>query len=162
MKQLVNDQAKFSFQPVSVHTVKRGITFHSLLVTRCKIACCSLQNLLVTRCRSCLLPKITRYSLQKISRYSLRNSLVTRCRSCLLQKNHQLLVGKFARYSLQNCSLQKITPYSLQNSLVPRCRSFSLQNSLITHCTANFNRYLLCKVTNKNQFQLNLVMDDKI
>ena len=64
-----------------------------MLVTRCKITRYSLQNSLVTRCRSC--------SLQKITRYSLQNSLVNRCRSC---------------------SLQKITRYLLQNSLVTRCK----------------------------------------
>ena len=63
-------------------------------VVRCKESRYSLQNLLVTRCRSC--------SLQKITRYSFQNSLVTRCRSC---------------------SLQKLTCYSLQNSLVTHCRS---------------------------------------
>ena len=57
-----------------------GVTFHSLLVTRWNslVARYSLQNSLVTRCRSC--------SLQKLTRYSLQNSLATRCRSCSLQK----------------------------------------------------------------------------
>ena len=104
------------------------------LVTRCKIRSLLLQNSLVTRCRSC--------SLQKITRYSLQDFLLTRCRSC---------------------SLQKITHYSLQNLLVIHCKSCSLlvaeiarcKKSLATHCTANFDRYLLCKVANKNQFQLN-------
>ena len=109
----------------------RGVTFHSLLVTRCKITRYSLQNSLVTCCRSC--------SLQKFTRYALQNSLVTRCRSCSLQK--------FTRYSLQNslvtrcrsCSLQKITRYSLQNSLVTRCK-----NSLVTRYekTPRTNVYL--------------------
>ena len=86
---------------------------HLLPVTRCKITCCSLQNLLVTRCRICALQKITHYSLQKL----------------LVAKNHSLLVVKFAR-----CLLQK------------------LLDAKIAHCTANFDRYLLCKVTtNKNQ-----------
>ena len=83
-------------------------------------------------------------------------SRVARCKICLLlvaevtlAKNHSLLVAKFSQYSLRSCSLLKITCYSLQNLLV-------------THYTANFDHYLLCKVTNKNQFQLNLVMGDKI
>ena len=101
---------------------ERGVTFHSLLVTRwkslllvtcCKIARHSLQNSLVTRCRSS--------SLQKITRYLLQNSLVTRCRICLLQKitryslqkfvvakNHSLLAAELVRYSLQ-----KFTRHSL-------------------------------------------------
>ena len=95
-----------------------------MLVTRCKITCYSLQNPLVTRCRSC--------SLQKITRYSLQNSLVTRCRSWSLQK--------ITRYSLQKLLVPK--HHSLQNSLVTRCK-----NSLVTHYTADFDRYLLCKVT---------------
>ena len=65
-----------------------GISFHSLLVTRCKITRFSLQNSLVTRCRRCSLQKITRYSLQRL----------------LVAKHHLLLVAKFARYSLQLCS----------------------------------------------------------
>ena len=69
------------------------VEIHSLLLTHCKTTRYSLQNLFVTRCRSC--------SLQKITRYPLQNSLVTRCRSC---------------------SLQEITRYSLQNSLVTRCK----------------------------------------
>ena len=76
-----------------------------LLVTRCKINCCSLQNLLVARCRSCSLQKITRYSLKnllvlvakvrpwlvaKVARC--KKSLVTRCKIC------SLLVGEVAPY----------------------------------------------------------------
>ena len=76
-------------------------------VVRCKESRYSLQNLLVTRCRSCSLQKITRYSLQKL----------------LVAKNHSLLVAKFARYSLQKFLVAKLTRYSLQNSLVTRCRS---------------------------------------
>ena len=74
----------------------RGVTFHSLLVTRCKITRYSLQNLLVTCCRSCSLQKITRYSLQKL----------------LVAKNLSLLVAKFARYSLQKLFVAKshLTP----------------------------------------------------
>ena len=84
--------------------------------------------------------------------------LVTRCKIC------SLLVAEVARCKkslvtrCRSCSLQKITRYSLQNPLVTR-----FKNSLVTHWTANFDRYLLCKVTtDKSQFQLNLVMDEKI
>ena len=135
-----------------------GVTFHLLFVTRCDITCYLLQNLLVTRCRSCSLQKVTRYSLQKllvtkihelfvskVARYSLQklfaaknhssfvaNSLVTLCKSYSLQN---LLVTR-----CKSCSLENITRYSLQNSLVSRCRSFwlqkitrnSLQNSFVT------------------------------
>ena len=70
-----------------------------LLVTRCrsrslqKMTCYSLQNSLVTRCkiRSLLVAEVSRC----------RKLLVTCCRSCLLQKKHSLLVAKFAHYSLQ-------------------------------------------------------------
>ena len=66
-----------SFQNL-LHT---SVEIHSLLVTRCKITQYSLRNSLVTCCRSCLLQKITRYSLQKL----------------FLVKNHSLLVAKFDR-----------------------------------------------------------------
>ena len=67
-------------------------------------------------------------------------------------------------------SLQKITRYSLQKQLVTCCKIHSLlvsevaryKKSFVIHCTANFDRYLLCKVATKNQFQLNLDMGDKI
>ena len=83
-----------------------------MLVTRCKTTCYSLQNLLVSRCRSCSLQKITRYSLencsfQKITCYSLQISLVTLCRSC---------------------SLQKITRYSFQKLLVAKNYSSLVMN----------------------------------
>ena len=68
----------------------------------------SLQNSLVTHCRSCSLQKITRCSLQKITRYSLQNPLVTRCKKSLVTR-------------CRSCSLQKCTRYSLQNSLATRC-----------------------------------------
>ena len=74
------------------------VTFHSLKFTRCKITHYSLQNLLVTRCRS--------YSLQKITRYSLQNSLVARCRSCSLQK--KALVTR-----CEICLLLVVTNHSL-------------------------------------------------
>ena len=103
--------------PIVFHC--RGVSFSSLLVTRCKITRYSLQNLLVTRCKILLLLVIEvarckkslvthcrNWSLQKITRDLLQNSLVTRCRSC---------------------SLQKISCYSLQNLLVTPCRSCSLQ-----------------------------------
>ena len=89
---------------------------------------------LFTRCRSCSLQKITRYSLKLCSLLvaevaSCKNSLVTRFRSCSLQK--------VTRYSLQNslvtrcrsCSSQKFTGYSLQNLLVTRGNK-----SLVTQC----------------------------
>ena len=89
----------------------------------------SLQNLLVTRCRS--------FSLQKITCYS-------------FQKNHSLLDTNFARYSLQKISrysLQKITRYSFQNLLVIRCRSCSLQNSLVPRCRSGVTFCKFIKVT---------------
>ena len=93
---------------------------------------------LFTRCRSCSLQKITRYSLKLCSLLvaevaSCKNSLVTRFRSCSLQK--------VTRYSLQNslvtrcrsCSSQKFTGYSLQNLLVTRGNK-----SLVTQCKILF------------------------
>ena len=112
-----------------------GVTFHSLLVTRCKITRYSLQNslvtvteitrcknLLVTRCRSCSLQqslitccKIRSLRVEEITRC--KNSLVNRYRSCSLQKNRSLVVAKFACYSLQQItcySMQKIIHQSLK------------------------------------------------
>ena len=113
-------------------TLKWGVTFHSLLVTRCKITRCSLLVVksLVIRCKICSL------LVAEVARC--KKSLVTCCRSCLLQK--------ITRYSLQNslvtrcrsCSLQKVTRYSLQISLVTRCWSCSLRNSLVTRCKKSF------------------------
>ena len=77
-------------------------------VAHCKkITRFSLQNSLVTRCRS--------WSPQILTRYSLQNLLVTHCWSCSLQKSHSLLSAKFACYLLR-----KITHYSLQKFLVAK------------------------------------------
>ena len=90
-----------------------GVIFHSLLVTRCKSPRYSLQNSLVTRCRSRSLQKGTRYSLQKL----------------LVVKNHSLLVAKFARYPLQI-----FTRYSLRNFLVTRYKLARCKKSLAPRC----------------------------
>ena len=102
-----------------------------------KITCYSLQNLLITRCRSCSLQKITcyslqkitRYSLQKITRYSLQNSLVTRCRSCSLQKITPYSLQKITRYSLKfaRCSLQKWSHFSQLYEKVTPAQVFSCE-----------------------------------
>ena len=94
----------------------------------------SLQNLLVTRCRSCSLQKITRYSFKKITRYSIQNLLATRCKKSLVTR-------------CRNCSLQKITRYLFQNLLVIRCRSCSLQNSLVPRCGSGATFCKFIKVT---------------
>ena len=104
---------------------------YSLKFTRCSLL---VVKSLVTRCRSC--------SLQKITRYSLQNLLVTRCRSCSLQKSTYYWLQDSLVTRCRSCSLQKITHYLLKNSLVTRCKY-----SLVTHYAANFDRYLLCKVT---------------
>ena len=115
---------------LTVHSSIEGVNFysllveiHSLLVTRCKIRLLLVAEVarckksLVTRCRSCSLQNITRYSLQKL----------------LVAKNHSLVLAEAARCKkslatpCKNCSLQKITRYLLQNSLVARCRSCLLQ-----------------------------------
>ena len=61
----------------------------SLLVA--KVVCCKIHLLLVAEVAHC----------KETTSYSLQNSLVTRCRSCSLQKNHSLLAAKCACYSLQ-------------------------------------------------------------
>ena len=78
-----------------------------MVVTRC--GSYSLQNSLVTRCRSCLLQKIIRYSLQqitcyslqKLTRYSLRNSILTRCNKSLVTRCRSCSLQKFMRHSLR-------------------------------------------------------------
>ena len=86
-------------------------------VVRCKESRYSLQNLLVTRCRSC--------SLQKITRYSFQNSLVTRCRSCSLQnslvtrcKIRSLLVAEVA-----SCKNSLATPCKIRSLLIAEVES---------------------------------------
>ena len=139
---------------------------HSLLVV--KFACYSLQklfvakrtryslqNLLVTCCRSCLLQETTRYLLQ--------NLLVTRCRSwsvleilVICSKICLLRVAEVARCkrSLVTCKIR-----SLLVAEVARCKkSLAVKNHWLL--IAKFNRDLLHKVTKKSQ--LNLVMTDKI
>ena len=136
---------------------KRGVTFHSLLVTRWNllVACSSSQKLFDAKNHSLLVAKFARYcckigSLLVAEVARCKKSVVTRCKipsllvakfaryslqKLLLAKNHSLLVAKFACYSLQkllvtrcrSCSLQKITHYLLQNSLVTRYRNCSLQ-----------------------------------
>ena len=86
-------------------------------------------------------------------------SRVARCKMCLL------LVAEVA-----HCKKSLVTRCEIFSLLVAKCSHYSLlkitcyllQNLLVTHYTANFHHYLLCKVTNKNKFQLNLVMGGKI
>ena len=113
---IYNDISKFKnkfFKKVckfqKKQTNKRGVTFHSLLVeihsllvTRCKITRYSLQNALVTRCRSCSLQKITRYLLQKL----------------LVAKNHSLLVAEVAR-----CKKSLVTRCKIHSLLVAKIHS---------------------------------------
>ena len=96
----------------------RGVTFHSLLVTRWNwlVTRYSLQNSLVTRCK-------------KITRYSLQNFLVTRCKTSFVTrcKIRLLLVAEVTR---------------CEKSFVTRCKVFLLlvakvarcKKSLITRC----------------------------
>ena len=91
--------------------------------------------------------KFTRCSLlvvkSLVTRSKIRSLLVVEVARC---KNCSLLVAKSTRYSLQKLLVAK--NHSLLVAEVARCK-----NSLVTHCTANFDRYLLCKVTtNKSQF----------
>ena len=80
--------------------------------------------------------KFTRCSLLVLkSLVSLQNLLVTRCRSCSLQKITHCFVVKFARYSLQklliakNHSLFRCKICSLLVAEIARCKK-----SLATHC----------------------------
>ena len=122
-----------NFSLVALYSLKFtrcSLLFVKSLVPRWKIY--SLLVVEVARCkiRSLLVAKFRHYSLQKL----------------LVAKNHSLLVAKFACYSLQKLLVSK--NHSLQNLLVGCCK-----NSLVTHCTANFDHYLLCKVTtDKSQF----------
>ena len=109
----------------------RGVTFHSLLGTCCKITHCW-QNLLVTYCRS--------FSLQKVTFYSLPSSLVSRYRTCSWQKLiHSLLVAEIACYKKSHVKfVAKFSRYSLPNSLVTRCRNHSLFVAGIARSTKSF------------------------
>ena len=104
-----------TFQNVQIW-ITRGsllVEIHSLLVTRCKITRYSLQNSLVTCCRSYSLQKFTRYSLQKL----------------FVEKIHSLLVAKIARYSLQKLLVAKI--HSLLVAKVARCKNSLVARSKI-------------------------------
>ena len=117
-----------------------GITFHSLLVTRCKITCYSLQNSLVTCCK---------------------NSLVTHCKTCLLLvaevarcknlfvvKKHSLLDAKFDSYVLH-----KVT----KKSLCSGRQNLSKFQSIYRMLYINKNHVLLrCKVTKFSVVMLKL------
>ena len=178
---------------LTVHSSIEGVNFysllveiHSLLVTRCKIRLLLVAEVarckksLVTRCRSCSLQNITRYSLQKlvlakITRYSLWISLVTRCRTCSLQKmtryllqkllvakHHSLLVAEVARCKkslvspCRSCSLQKITRYPLQKLLVAKNHSLLVAKfaccSLQKLLVANNHLSLIMKKTGELMF----------
>ena len=126
----------------------RGVTFHSLLDTRCKITRYLLQKLLVAKNHSLLVAKNHSLLVAKFARYAMQK--------LLFAKNQLLLVAKFVLYPSQKLTrnslrtllvtryrrwpLQKITRYSLQNSLVASWRSCSFQkittyllrNSLVT------------------------------
>ena len=104
--------AKSDFPQKIYSWTKGGVTFHSLLVTRRIITRYSFQNLLVTRCRSFPLQKITRYSC-KIRSFLLaevagcKKSLVTRW------KIRSLLVAEVVRcknLSTPTKKLNKDTP----------------------------------------------------
>ena len=155
------------------------VTCYLLKFTRCRTTRYSLQNLLVTCCRSCSLHKTTRYLLQKllVSKTSLvtrckirsllvakvarcKKSLVTRCKSCLL------LVAEVTRF--KKSPVTRFKSCSLLVAKVAPCRSCSLQKftrySLHYYFRSLLTKSLLtCKInTNKSQFQLNLVMDENI
>ena len=100
------------------------VTFHSLLVTNCKITNTSLQNLLVTCSRNCLLQKKLVTCCRSCS---LQKLLVTCCKICLLLVPEVACCKKSLVTCCRNCSLQKVTSYLLQNSFVACCRSYSLQ-----------------------------------
>ena len=87
------------------------------------VASNSLQNLLVTRCRSWSLQKksfVTRS--KKITRCLLRNSLVAYCRSCLLQKitRYLLLILLVTCRRSYSCKIFLITRWKIRPLLVAK------------------------------------------
>ena len=107
-----------------MYIIYRGVTFHSLLVTRWNsvVVRYSLQNSLVTRCKK---SRVTR-----CRSCSLQNSLVTHCRTCSLQK-------------ITRCSFQNITGFSLRNSLDTHCeKSFFVKTiTRWNYCLFKVNKY---------------------
>ena len=104
------------------------VACYSFPITRCKITRYSLQNSLVTRCRSC----------------SLQKSILALCkiRSLLVAEIHSLLIVKFARYF--NAEVARCKIYSLLVAEVARCKK-----SLLTHKeVARFKKSLVarCKI----------------
>ena len=97
-----------NFSLIARYSLK--FTCCSLLVVK-SLTHYSLQNPLVTCCRSYSLQEITRYSLQKITRYSLQKLLVA--------KNHSLLVAEVTR---------------CRKSLVTRCEIRSFLVAEVAHC----------------------------
>ena len=97
--------------------------------TSCKITCYSLQSLLATPCRICLLQK----------------SLAHRCKICslLLAEVPRCRKSLVMQYSFltrcRSCSLQKISSYSLGNSFVTRCNK-----SLVTRCRSYMLQKIIC------------------
>ena len=104
---------------VTYPTRIRGVTFHSLLVTRWNllVACYSWQKLLVAKNHSLLVAKFARYSLQKF----------------FVAKNHSLLVAKFPPYSLQKLLLAKnhFTRCKICLLFVAKVARYSLQKLLV-------------------------------
>ena len=99
---------------VTYPTRIRGVTFHSLLVTRWNllVACYSWQKLLVAKNHSLLVAKVARCKKSLVTRCKIssllvaevapcKKSLITRCKICLL------FVAKVARYSLQKLLVAK-------------------------------------------------------
>ena len=72
------------------------VEIHSLLVACCKITCYSLQNLLVTRCRSCLYQKITRYSFQNLLAARFRSG-ATCCMFMKMKLHHRCFPVNFCK-----------------------------------------------------------------
>ena len=91
---------------------KGGLTFHSLLTTRCKFTCCSLLvvNSLVTHCeiRLLLVAEVARCKESLVTRWKICSILIleaahrkkffsTHCKNYSLQKNHLPRVAEFKK-----------------------------------------------------------------
>ena len=132
----------------------RGVTFHSLLVTRCKIRSLLVAEVarckksLVTCCKKSLVTSCKIRSLRDAEVALCKKSIVTCCeiRSLPVAETHLQLVVNFARYSLQKMAVTK--NLSLLVAKFARCQ---LEKLLVPKnhylLVAKFACYLLQKLT---------------
>ena len=114
----------------------RGLTFHSFLVTHCKITrhslqICSLLVAEVARSKKSLVTHCKIRSFQNITRYSLQNLLITRCKIPLV-----------ARCKI--CLLLVADVDYCKKSLVTGCKIRSLLAAEVARCKKSL--VTLCKI----------------